>query len=312
MPANVGTFVFTAQVLDQLKQSDVRKFTITVRTSAPPLVFLTTSPLPEATVGSLYSMNVVVSGGVSPYLLSTNGTLPPGLSLSASGVLRGVPTTAGTFGFPVQVVDQVKQSAVRDFAITVNTVSPPPPPPTNPPPVPVPSGDGEAATPPQSLRFQAVGLPDAATPEQQLHFGIDLSRPSSQAMTGTITLGFASDAINPSDDPAVQFSTGGRSVNFDVPLDARSVRFPIPQIAVMTGTVSGIISLKLDLHNGVAPSVLQQIRVDRLAPQILRVTVNPTDTGFEVRVLGYSTPREIRGAVFSFKAAAGEISVRPM
>lgn len=39
------------------------------------------------------------SSGASPTFSVTEGSLPPGLTLSADGILSGTPTTAGTYRF---------------------------------------------------------------------------------------------------------------------------------------------------------------------------------------------------------------------
>jgi len=60
-----------------------------------PLTALWPDPLPNATVGSPYSYQLTVSGGVPPYTFAiTSGVLPAGLSLNTStGIVSGTPTT---------------------------------------------------------------------------------------------------------------------------------------------------------------------------------------------------------------------------
>ena len=53
--------------------------------------------LPEflpAVVNSTYSQAVTATGGSGSYTFTTNSTLPPGLALSAAGVVSGTPTAA--------------------------------------------------------------------------------------------------------------------------------------------------------------------------------------------------------------------------
>ena len=98
-----------------------------------------TQPLfvcPEGTVEAAYSIQFVGRGGCGPdppnlglpYQYSViNGSLPPGLSLSKSGVLSGTPTTAGTYKFWVELSDEDPPSAAwclpkkaqREFQITI-------------------------------------------------------------------------------------------------------------------------------------------------------------------------------------------------
>ncbi len=67
------------------------------------------------------------SGGTPPYTWSlASGTLPPGLTLQASGRLEGRTSSAGTYGFTVGVTDAVSASSVRSFSIRVNAAYAPP------------------------------------------------------------------------------------------------------------------------------------------------------------------------------------------
>ena len=52
------------------------------------------------------SQNLNAYGGIAPYAYTnTGGSLPPGLSLSSSGVLSGTPTAAGLYSFTVTATD---------------------------------------------------------------------------------------------------------------------------------------------------------------------------------------------------------------
>ncbi len=85
----------------------------------PPLVITTTS-LPNGTVGVDYSTSLAASGGTRPFLWYILGDLPPGLAFSASTlVIRGTPTAAGTFSFTVRVTDDGKATASRTFTVTI-------------------------------------------------------------------------------------------------------------------------------------------------------------------------------------------------
>lgn len=60
----------------------------------PPSLTVTTTALAEAYVGTSYNVEFIASGGVGPYTWAlTSGVLPSGLSLSASGLISGTPTT---------------------------------------------------------------------------------------------------------------------------------------------------------------------------------------------------------------------------
>jgi len=90
------------------------------------------SALPAAVVGQPYSRQVTVScppasgcGAFSAY--TTISTLPPGLSISPTGLIAGIPLTAGFYGFSVQAT-QFCMSGGPDnpsnpYSITVVTLS---------------------------------------------------------------------------------------------------------------------------------------------------------------------------------------------
>jgi len=82
---------------------------------------ISTSPqLQAGTVGVPYSQSLVVTGGVSPYSWSVvSGTLPAGLSLSATGSITGTPSATGTATFSVQVVDGRSFSASEMFTLMI-------------------------------------------------------------------------------------------------------------------------------------------------------------------------------------------------
>lgn len=67
-----------------------------------------TSVLPSATNGVPYSFQFTAAGGTPPYtwaLSPTSPGLPPGLALSSSGTLSGIPSQSGTFDFVVRITD---------------------------------------------------------------------------------------------------------------------------------------------------------------------------------------------------------------
>ncbi len=86
---------------------------------APADLVITTTSLPDGTVGASYNATLAASGGTPPYAWSLpSGSLPPGLSLSGA-TISGTPTTAGTFPFTVQVQDNAGQTAQRQLSISV-------------------------------------------------------------------------------------------------------------------------------------------------------------------------------------------------
>ena len=83
------------------------------------LRIITESPLPNGTVDIPYSVTLEAAGGLAPYTWSiAAGALPPGLALNpTTGEINGTPTTAGTFGFTVQVKDSSQTVVTKQFAL---------------------------------------------------------------------------------------------------------------------------------------------------------------------------------------------------
>lgn len=85
-------------------------------------VVITTDSVPPGFTSKPYSLTFAATGGVLPYTWSIPGGLsPPGLSLSAEGVLSGTPGQTGKFGFVVEVQDKAGQKASRQYIIDIST-----------------------------------------------------------------------------------------------------------------------------------------------------------------------------------------------
>ena len=82
---------------------------------------ITTKPLAEWTQYLSYAQSLGATGGVDPYVWWVDdGELPPGLSLTASGVLAGTPLDAGTFSFTVMVGDVDNTTATLEHTMKIN------------------------------------------------------------------------------------------------------------------------------------------------------------------------------------------------
>ncbi|MDQ2728045.1 MAG: hypothetical protein M3Y91_09340 [Actinomycetota bacterium] len=91
-------------------------------TAAPAPLAVTTTSLPEGTVGQAYPpTTLAATGGTAPYTWSVAGgsALPPGLTLSDTGVISGTPTATGHSGVAVTVTDSTAASTTASFGITV-------------------------------------------------------------------------------------------------------------------------------------------------------------------------------------------------
>jgi len=98
-------------------------FQVILADAVDPLA-VSTSSLPDATVGTAYDQTLAATGGTSPYTWSvTDGTLPAGLSLDGStGKITGTPSgTPGKSSFTVTATDSqgTPATASADLSITV-------------------------------------------------------------------------------------------------------------------------------------------------------------------------------------------------
>ncbi len=84
-----------------------------------PSVTIEPYSLPDGEVGEAYSQALTATGGSAPYTFGPLGDLPPGLSLSANGVLSGAPTLDGNYNFRVVVEDANGCVSRSDISITI-------------------------------------------------------------------------------------------------------------------------------------------------------------------------------------------------
>ncbi len=87
---------------------------------------ITTTQVPNATVGVSYNTPILTAGGsgtVTFTLGTSTGTgqsqVPPGLALSSSGVLNGTPIATGTYSFAVMAADSAGHSDMEVFTVVV-------------------------------------------------------------------------------------------------------------------------------------------------------------------------------------------------
>ena len=67
------------------------------------------------------TVGIVAQGGMVPYLWGISaGQLPPGLTLGATGVITGTPTTKGDFAFTVIADDSSGTAAVFSQSYTMH------------------------------------------------------------------------------------------------------------------------------------------------------------------------------------------------
>lgn len=93
--------------------------TISLTVLMPPLE-ITTTPLPNGTVGAAYSQTLHTTNNIPVIWSIESGTLPTGLVLNTmDGAISGIPLEAGTFNFTVKAINGA-QSDTQEFSITIS------------------------------------------------------------------------------------------------------------------------------------------------------------------------------------------------
>jgi hypothetical protein len=141
-PTGSGPYSFDIKVTDSVGATNIKSFNITI-TASP--VVITTTTLPDGTVGSGYCAVVQVNNGVPPFTFTISAGSLSGLSLNGStGVISGTLLAPTAVSVTIQVTDSATPSSTTDSkAYTFNI---------------------NAAAPSQgSLVIRTLRMPDAAT-----------------------------------------------------------------------------------------------------------------------------------------------------
>jgi len=279
-PTASGTANFAIQVTDANGAAASAQFTLMIAGNPA----ITTASLPPPALGSAYSTQLAATGTAAPFTWSVSaGALPGGLTLSTAGLLSGTPIAPGTFAFTVLITDASNNTASVAYSLTVAQV-------------------------PLSLTIQTPS--STATPQQQIPITLTLPQAYPVDLAGELVLQFTPNPAALVVDPAIQFSTGGGSVTFQIPAGQTTAVFPQPALAVQTGTVAGAIALTASATAGGVAVTLSNnpqvtVNLPQEAPAILSVSIQQASSGFNVEVTGYSNTREITQATFTFTPATG-------
>lgn len=278
---SVGTFTFNVTVRDSASETATRAFNLTV--SAGPLRLEPPAETLKNVIGNPFSVTLPVSGGTPPYSWAANG-LPEGLELdAATGAVSGSFRTVGSFLFTLRVTDASRATATELVQVDV--------------------------TAPRLPVLRIPDVPETAEAATQIGTPLQISEAYSLPLSGQLVLSFTPESGSPG-DPSIQFSTGGRTVDFQIPAGAVQAQFSTPSLGLQTGTVAGTITLSARLQTGSVvitptPVSVQTIQVNRSAPVITAAAFTRNGSTIEVRVTGYSTTREITQGVFQFQASGG-------
>ncbi len=173
------------------------------------------------------------------------------------------------------------------------------------------SGTGTPPSPLPSYSFQGAG--GIQEPASQPSLGVTLNEPYSLKVVGELKLAFASEVF--ADDPSVQFATGGRTVDFEIPAGSTDAIFPngTNRIKVQTGTVAGTITLTPSFAtSGGAdltpdPPPAQAMAVVESAPVITSAVISSKSlSAMTLQITGFSTARSVNQVSLQFTARPGE------
>jgi streptogramin lyase len=88
-------------------------------------ITLSPTSLPAVTYGTSYSVTITSSGGTPSYTYSVStGSLPTGLTLSASGTVSGTPTETGMYSFTIEAMDNNGFTGTQNYTLNVNPAMP--------------------------------------------------------------------------------------------------------------------------------------------------------------------------------------------
>ena len=105
---------FTVRVTDNVGAIDTQELLLIIGTA------VVTSSLPDGTEDAPYDESLAADGGTPPYSWLNLDALPPGLFLSAGGMITGTPSLYGTYPFTVEVMDTLGDIDTQDLSITIN------------------------------------------------------------------------------------------------------------------------------------------------------------------------------------------------
>jgi hypothetical protein len=125
--ASPGLFNFIITATDGFGCTGTQSYSVTIIDLCPTIT-VTPLELRPGFSGIYYSQLLTASGGAEPYtfydsppFFKANLTSwPPGLSLSASGIISGIPTQAGVYDFDIYVYDIDDCSATLAYTLTIS------------------------------------------------------------------------------------------------------------------------------------------------------------------------------------------------
>jgi outer membrane protein assembly factor BamB len=121
-PTSSGDYTIVLNAHNGVGSDAVQDFSLAISGSGSGTApsFTADNPPSTAGVGVAFSYTFAANGNPAPTFSVQSGSIPPGLSLSTSGILSGTPTTAGSYTFVVNASNGVGVAATSpSLTITV-------------------------------------------------------------------------------------------------------------------------------------------------------------------------------------------------
>lgn len=124
-PHEAGSFPITVLVQDHSNPQQTASHSFTIQINNPPAPTITTTSLPNGTVGTPYNQTIQATAGLAPYSWSVSaGTLPAGLNLGSSTTnavtISGTPTAAASSTFTIQIMDAASQPGTQAYTVVMS------------------------------------------------------------------------------------------------------------------------------------------------------------------------------------------------
>ncbi len=123
-PTLGGSFVVDMRAIDSSLPELSQTGATTITVAGSPITRINCTTPPARMVGQSYESTCTAVGGALPFRWSAT-TLPPGITLSASGVLSGVPTAAGTFLIGIVATGSTGAGFYQSVPVTIDAPSVP-------------------------------------------------------------------------------------------------------------------------------------------------------------------------------------------
>ena len=127
-PKTAATYSFTVKVTGCGGGTSQRAYKVVIQAATSGGLAITTTALPNGTVGTAYSAVVKASDGCTPYKWAIAGALPAGVTAKASSTttslnLTGTPKTAATYSFTVKVTGCGGGTSQRAYKVVIQAAT---------------------------------------------------------------------------------------------------------------------------------------------------------------------------------------------